>query len=437
MSELLASPLFWAGVKIAVAIGLVLQIVPVMVWVERKVCAYAQDRVGPNRAALFGTFRLGGMVHSLTDAIKMLFKEDVRPASANGFFFVIAPFLVLTPALMALAVIPWADDLSIAPGGALPAGAFPLQIARLDVGLLFVFAISGLSVIGIMLAGWSSNNKFSLLGGLRSAAQLVSYEIALTLSAVSMMVLYGTVRPEEIVLHQGGAIWHWGIFYQPLAFVIFLIAIFAESNRLPFDLPEGESELVAGYHTEYSGFKFGLFMMAEYSHMIVASAIISTVFLGGWQIPWASTISLQNAAPLVARVLVGAHGAIFLLVAAALANRYLNGPRRWKNRGDLEPGIFAVVLGLAGLGALAFALLWHPALDGRSMLAQGIAATAQFMFFMAKIGFFLFLFVWVRWTLPRFRFDQVMRLGWKMLMPLALLNIVATGLGVLWFGSRT
>lgn len=427
-----------SGLKIAFVLGFVLQIVPVMIWLERKVCAYIQDRVGPNRAAIFGTIRAGGMVHSLSDAVKLIMKEDIRPAQANRFFYLLAPFLVVVPAFLAIAVIPWADDLNVPRDAALPPGPFALQIARLDVGLLYVFAISGLSVVGIMLAGWSSNNKFSLLGGLRSAAQLVSYEIALTLAAVSMMVMYGTVRLEEIVARQGGE-WlgflpQWGIFVQPLAFVIFLIAVFAEANRTPFDLPEGESELVAGYHTEYSGFKFAIFMMSEYVHMIVASTIVAAVFLGGWQVPFMSTLELRANAENVLRVIVGAHGGLFLIGALFLIRRYLTGPKRFATRLDFEPMIWGVVFLLLGAGATAFAVAGLPNAP-TPMAAQWIAALAQFMTFVGKLSFFLFLFIWVRWTLPRFRFDQVMRLGWKGLMPLALLNIAVTGALVLWKGG--
>lgn len=427
--------------KIGFAFALILQLLPVCIWLERKLCAYIQDRIGPNRAAILG-LRLGGFLHNIGDVLKMLTKEDIRPSKVSPFLYLLGPFLVVVPPFLALAVIPWADDLH-APTIGLPelgvacaygagSGCLPLQIARLDVGVLYVFAVAGLSVFGIMLAGWASNNKYSLLGGLRSAAQLVSYEVALTLAAVGMMVVYGTVRVEEMIARQD-EIWRWGIVYQPLAFVIFLIAIFAESNRLPFDLPEGESELVAGYHTEYTGLKFAIFMMAEYSHMIVSSAIISAIFLGGWQIPGFSTLELRQESRGVLQVLAGGHGVLFLLLALATGRRFLGGPRRFGDKRDYETAFWTVVLGLGGVGALVFAATApQPSAAG----TMWIVAVAQLMTYVAKILAFLFFYMWVRWTLPRFRFDQVMRLGWKGLMPLALLNVLATGVVMLFMMER-
>ena len=427
--ELLATnALVRAGVLIALSLGLVLQIVPVMIWAERKVCAYIQDRVGPNRAALFGTIRAGGFLHTLTDAIKLLTKEDMRPEKANPYFYYLAPFLVVAPALLTVAVLPWADDVRLADGRVIP-----LQIARLDVGLLYIFAIAGLTVFGILLAGWASNNKFSLLGGLRAASQLVSYEVGLTLAAVSLMVTFETVRLETMVERQAGSILEWAIFMQPLAFVIFLVATFAESNRVPFDLPEGESELVAGYHTEYTGFKFGLFMMAEYVHMIVASVVIASVFFGGWQVPFLTTAELQADIVPVLRVMLGAGAAGALVVAFFCLRRYLTGPRRWRDRGNIEPAFWGAVLLAAGAAQIALAVAGVPRLPLEAV--PWAAAFVQFNVLLAKTAFFLFLFLWVRWTLPRFRFDQVMRLGWKMLMPLALLNIVVTAAIVAFAGK--
>ncbi len=432
------TPLVLALIKIALGFGIVLNLLPLCIWGERKICAYIQDRIGPNRATMAGTIRLGGLVHSLTDVLKMLGKEDIRPSQVSPFLYLLGPFLVVVPPFLALAIIPWADDLHAPSVGlaeaavACPMGGalecIPVQIARLDVGVLYAFAVAGLSVFGIMLAGWASNNKYSLLGGLRSAAQLVSYEVALTLAAVGMMVVYGTVRVEEMIALQGGPIWNWGIVYQPLAFVIFLIAIFAESNRLPFDLPEGESELVAGYHTEYTGLKFAIFMMAEYSHMIVSSAIIAALFLGGWQIPFVGTAELRESSRTVLQVIAGGHAAIFLLAAIFLVRRFAGGPKRFGDRRDYEPMIWAVLTGLGGIALLVFTL---QAPQPTAAASVWIVAGAQLMTYLAKVGAFLFLYMWVRWTLPRFRFDQVMRLGWKGLMPLALANIVVTGVVML------
>ena len=415
-----------AGILIGLSLALVLQIVPVMIWLERKLCAYIQDRIGPNRAALFGTIRAGGFFHTITDALKLLTKEDIRPAQANKWLFLLAPFLVVAPVLLTVAVLPWADDVVLADGRRVS-----LQIARLDVGLLYIFAVAGLTVFGILLAGWASNNKYSLLGGLRAASQLVSYEVGLTLAAVSLMVTFETVKLEQMVSLQEG--WRLGVVFQPLAFVIFLVATFAESNRVPFDLPEGESELVAGYHTEYTGFKFALFMLAEYVHMIVSSVVVACVFFGGWQVPGLPTAELKaNIVPVLRSGLIGG-GLVSILLAIVCLRRYLTGPHRWKDRGDIEPAFWGTILLVAGAVQLALAIAGVHRIPADAV--PWAAAFVQFNVLMMKASFFLFLYLWVRWTLPRFRFDQVMRLGWKMLMPLALANIVVTA-AVVTFGGR-
>lgn len=416
-----------ASVLIAFSLVVVFQIIPVMIWGERKVCAYIQDRVGPNRAALFGTIRAGGFFHTITDALKLLTKEDIRPVKANRFLYLLAPFLVVAPVLLTLAVLPWADDVRLPDGRVIS-----MQIARLDVGLLYIFAVAGLTVFGILLAGWASNNKYSLLGGLRAASQLVSYEVALTLSAVSLMVTFETVRLDLMIEQQGGSPWMWGLRMQPLAFVLFLVATFAESNRVPFDLPEGESELVAGYHTEYTGLKFAIFMMAEYVHMIVAAVVIAAVFFGGWQVPFLPTTELKASIVPVLQVFFGAGalGALFFSILCWL--RFFKGPRRWRGRGDFEPAVWGVLLLVGAVKLAVLALVFVPMIPAG--LVPWAAAFVQFNALMAKAAFFLFLFLWVRWSLPRFRFDQVMRLGWKMLMPLALLNIVVTAAVVAFSG---
>jgi NADH-quinone oxidoreductase subunit H len=275
------------------------------------------------------------------DALKFIFKEDLIPAQVNRPVFIMAPALSLIPALITFAVIPFGGTLRLF------GREIPLIITDVNIGVLYVLAISSLGVYGIVLAGWASNNKYSLLGGLRSAAQMISYELSLSLSLVGILLLTGSLSLREVVSAQYGL---WNIVKQPLAFFIFLVAMFAETNRLPFDLPECETELVAGYHTEYSAMKFAMFFMAENANMVTASAMAVTLFFGGWQIPFVSTP---------------------------------------------EPSS----LGLSLLEMLAFAL---------------------------KVGAFLFLFVWVRWTVPRFRYDQLMGLGWKVLLPLALLNIFVT-----------
>lgn len=348
----------WTGVLISIIKALlvffaVLNTVPVLVWAERRGSAFIQHRLGPNRVNIAG-FTLLGLVQPLADVVKFLFKEDYVPAHANRTLFVMAPLILLVPAAMTFAVVPFADDVVVA------GRTISMQVADLNVGILYVFALASLSVYGITLAGWSSNNKYSLLGGVRSGAQMISYELALGLSVLGIVMIYGAVELDEIVRGQGelilGAIPRWGIVTQPLAFVLFLVAIYAESNRLPFDLPEAESELVVGYHTEYPMIKFALFMMAEYMAMTTGAMLIVTLFFGGWQIPWVSSEAL-----------------------------------------------------VAAVGPIPAALL-------------------QLGSFSIKLVFFLWLFIWVRWTLPRFRYDQLMDLGWKTVLPLALANVFVTAL---------
>lgn len=365
----MGSPLFDLAVsvgRLAVFFGFVLGVVVVMTWVERKGAAYIQDRRGPNRARIAG-LTLWGLFHPLADAIKFLFKEDFIPDGAHRLFYQMAPMFALAPAIMTIAVIPFGPDVTVL------GRTIPLQIADLNVGILYIFAISGMAVYGTILAGWASNSKYPLFGGLRSSAQMISYEIAMGLSVVGVLMVFGTVQMSQIVKGQGellfGVLPKWGVFVQPLGFILFMVAQYAEANRTPFDLPEGESELVAGYHTEYGSFKFSMFMMAEYIHMVVGAAILATMFFGGWQVP------------------------------------YL------RDTGFVLPGGAALPL------------------PGAAVLVLRIGA------FVAKVVFFAWFYVWVRWTIPRFRYDQVMRLGWKVMLPLALFNIFATGLVLLLAGK--
>jgi NADH-quinone oxidoreductase subunit H len=321
--------------KIAVVFNVVMAVVTLLVWVERRVSAFIQDRLGPNRVGPYG------LLQPFADAIKFIYKEDLIPGQVDRRVFVIAPALSLIPALITFAVIPFGGTLSIF------GWEIPLIITDVNIGVLYILALSSLGVYGVVLAGWSSNNKYSLLGGLRSSAQMISYELALGLSIVGVLLLTGSLSLREIVYAQHGL---WNVVKQPLGFFIFLVAVFAETNRLPFDLPEAETELVAGYHTEYAGMKFAMFFMAEYANMVTASALVVTIFFGGWMIPFVSTPD----------------------------------PSPWW---------------LSILEILAFS---------------------------GKVAVLLFLFVWVRWTIPRFRYDQLMMLGWKVLLPLALLNIFLT-----------
>ena len=410
-----------ALIKVILMPVIVLNFVPVLIWFERKGAAYIQDRRGPNRANILGV-RLGGMIHNLADVIKLLTKEEFIPKGANRFYFVLAPFLTLFVYFVTVAVIPFGDDLKIG------AWTFPLQVADLNVGVLYIFSISSLAVYGIMLAGWSSNNKYAFLGGLRASSQMVSYEITLGLSVVSLFMLAESVSLKEIVRVQGALPWNWYLFRQPLAFLLFVIASFAETNRIPFDLPEGESELVAGFHVEYSSMKFALFFMAEYAAMVVASAVIVSLFFGGWQVPFLTTTDLVSGASFYLPLIVWGFSIFSLIVGTLLVSQF----RRGKNRDlrDYEVLTLGIPALLVGIGLVIFLLVtgiptlptWGPPV---------FAAACQCATFLIKVLLFCFFFVWVRWTLPRFRYVQLMAFGWKGMLPLALLNIVVTGLYLL------
>ena len=310
----------------------------IMIYAERRVSAFMQGRLGPNRVGP------QGLLQPIADGIKFLMKEDIIPAGVDKPVYLIAPAMLLIPALMTFAVIPFGSDISLFNRN------ISLQVADINIGILYILALTSIGVYGLVLAGWASNSKYPLIGGLRSSAQLISYELAMGLAIVSIVLLAGSLRLNDIVANQQGYIFSWNICKQPLAFLIFLIAVYAETNRLPFDLTECEQELVGGYHTEYSSMKFAMFFMAEYANMITGAALTVTLFFGGWDVPFLNENSL---------------------------------------------GIIGAVL---------------------SVLA-----------FIIKTAFFLFLYIWVRWTFPRFRYDQLMYLGWKVLLPLALLNIFITG----------
>lgn len=426
MDEAVTMELLFAIAKILVAPVLVLSLVPVMIWMERKGSAYIQDRRGPNRAAIFG-IRLGGLIHNIADVIKLLTKEDIVPEKAYRFFYILAPAILMFVSFVTVAVIPFADAIP------LENGFLSFQVADLNVGLLYILAMSSLSVYGIMLAGWSSNSKYSFLGGVRASSQMISYEITMGLALVSVIMMSQSVHINDIVLAQSALPWHWNIVQQPLAFLLFMAASYAETNRTPFDLPEGESELVAGFHVEYSSMKFALFFMGEYAAMIVVSALTAALFVGGWQVPFLSTEQLrENANWIFYGELIGL--TIFcLLLGTGLLLRFKKGRHfKYGDRRDSETLLFGAPL--LALGIFMAALLfvrdpWGlPPWELPQWGVYAVTALTQFLTFMAKTLFFCFLFVWVRWTLPRFRYDQLMKFGWKMALPLALINILITGL---------
>jgi len=333
-----------SAIKVFVVFNLIMVGVALLTLLERRVCAWMQDRLGPNRVGPQGIFQ------PAADGLKNFLKEETSPAMADKALFTLAPIVSFVPALLTFAVIPFASPLPTR------WGVVPMVVADLPVGFLYILAISSLGVYGIVLAGWSSNNKYALLGGLRASAQMISYEIALGMSTVAVLLLAGNVTLSQVIAQQQHSAW----FVLPLtiAFLIFFISAFAETNRLPFDLPEAEGELIAGYHTEYSAMKFSMFYIAEYSNMVTASALMATLFFGGWDIPLT----------------------------------------HWDDTGD--PTVLKTVLTL-----LAFS---------------------------AKTFFFIFTYIWVRWTLPRFRYDQLMALGWKVLLPLALLYVTVLAIAI-WF----
>jgi NADH-quinone oxidoreductase subunit H len=376
-----------------------------LTWFARKVVAHIQARWGP--------YRVGphGLLQPLADGVKFLFKEDVTPAGADKFVYFLAPFLSLSLAITSIAVIPFGPREFTMFGQ-----PTRLAITDLNIGLLVLFAITSMSVYGVALAGWSSNSKYPLMGGLRSSAQMVSYELTLTMSVVGVLLMAGSFNLTEIVTAQGGFHWgflpRWNFFAGPLpqliGFFCFFTAAVAETNRAPFDLAEAESELVAGFHTEYSSFKFAMFFMAEYASMITVSCLAAILFFGGWLSPFP-----QNAAFAWTRYIPTA---AFVLAGLALI---VHGVRYLTIFGRVVlPALGLILCGLA-------ALLASP---GINELAQGP------FWFLIKVSMFLFIYVWVRGTLPRFRYDQLMAIGWKLLLPLSILNVVLTSLAIVWTG---
>jgi NADH-quinone oxidoreductase subunit H len=362
------------ALKAFLVVFMVLNLAGILGWVERKGSALIQDRIGANRASIFGFAGMGLVNTLLADPLKFLTKEDFIPPAGDKLLHTLAPCMALFPALVTFAVIPFGDVLIIGDR------MINLQVANLNVGILYVFAMGSLGVYGIVIGAWASNNKFSLLGGVRGSAQMISYEVAMGLSVMGVLMVYGTLELQEIARDQGTLIrellpswllfmqpiigWlpAWGIFLQPLAFLLFFTAAVAETKRIPFDLPEGESELVAGYHVEYSGGKFLMFFAGEFAEIVTAAALVTTLFFGGWQVPYLMRDGFHFP-----------WGATWLL-----------------------PHLAVVVL--------------------------------QLVAFTVKVIFFCWLQILLRWSVPRFRYDQVMRLGWKMMLPLALINVVITAI---------
>ncbi|MDY0108720.1 MAG: NADH-quinone oxidoreductase subunit H [Candidatus Krumholzibacteria bacterium] len=410
-----------AFAKIAFMFLLIMGFVPLLIWAERKGSAFIQDRTGPNRAAVLG-IRLAGLVHPIADVLKLVFKEDVVPAQRHRFLYAFAPMLVMIVAMSTYAVIPFGDYLEI--GGR----RIPLVVADLEIGMLYILAIASLGTYGVALGGWASNSKYTFLGAMRSTASMISYEITMALSLLGLFMIFGTLQITQIVAGQGELIWgwlpRWGIVVQPVGFLLFIAAVYAETNRTPFDMTERDSEIVAGYHTEYSSLKFALFFMAEYAHMVVAAALISALFFGGYQIPWLPRPVLEANAGMLLTGSLAAGGGLSLVVAW-LYFRRARRERGWYNDSrEREPGFLGAVAALVGLGLLGSLTLapWSVGAAGASIFAT----VTQIGCFIAKVAFFAWLFIWVRWTVPSFRYDQVMRLGWQIMLPVGLLNLAAT-----------
>lgn len=412
-----------AATKVAVIFSMVLSLVPILIWMERKGAAYIQDRRGPNRAEILGV-RLGGLVHSLADAIKLFTKEDITAAAAYRPFYSAAPILAFFVATVTVAIVPFAEPLKI--GGF----AFTLQIADLKAGLIYAFAMGSLGVYALLLAGWSAGSKFPLLGALRAASQMISYELAMGLAALSLFIVAGSFSLADIISDQGEVPWRWNAIRQPIAFIIFFAAMLAEANRLPFDLPEGESEIVAGYHTEYSSMRFAMFFMGEYAHIVAGSAILATLFFGGWNLPFVAPVAIRDNFQLIAAMAWPAMGLAMMLFGGWLAGKFR---RRYKDRRDYEPVIFGVLAMAVGL-----AIVLSYAAFGGSELPPWAADVAIFLVqvatVLAKTIALAAAFIWIRWTLPRFRYDQLMRFGWKTMLPLGMANALVTAVAVMKFG---
>jgi NADH-quinone oxidoreductase subunit H len=337
---------------IAIKFGLIIVIFAISLvvamystYAERKIAAFFQDRVGPNRAGPWG------ILQPMADGAKMFMKEEIIPTNATSFLFIVGPSLAILTACIGSAVIPWGQNLVVGDK------VIPLQVTDINVGILYIFGVVSLGVYGVMIGGWASNNKYSLLGAIRAASQNISYEISMGLSIIALLMVTGTLSLGEIAQQQHG--WHWNVLYQPVGFLLFMVCAFAETNRTPFDLPECETELVGGYHTEYSSMKLGFYLFAEYINMFISSAVMATLYWGGYNYPGMDWVT-AHVGPVIG------------------------------------PLIGTVI-------------------------------------FFGKIFAFIFFFMWVRWTIPRFRYDQLMDLGWKILIPLAIANIVVTGIFITFF----
>lgn len=403
-----------------------LGMIPPLIWMERRISALIQNRLGPNRCNI-GGIRLGGVVQSIADVIKLIFKEEFYPAHIKKrLLYLLAPSIVFVAAFLSFAVIPFADVVT------LDSGSFMMQALPTELGILWFLALTGMAIYGIIIAGWSSHSKFGILGALRASAQMISYEVAMGLAVVSMILTYNSVYFNDMIHFQSqtffGFLPAWGIVIQPLAALIFIITAFAETNRAPFDVAEGESEIVAGYHTEYSAMKFALFFMGEYLAMNAQAGLIIVLFLGGYNLPWVST-ELMKAHPegLIIALMILLTLTVSLLSFWVFKNNRRNKvecSQRNHERKIYLWGLFLLLL--LSLGLLLWLLQNGLSQNGTSTLI----AVTQVTTFVIKLLLVNTFFIIVRWTFPRFRYDQIQHLGWYVLLPLALLNIFITALVV-------
>lgn len=409
-----------------------------LITLERRGAGFIQDRQGPNRTAipLLGGIRLFGLVQNGADGLKLFTKELFTPREAHGFWFRFAPAIPFMVVLLSPAVIPWFAPLAFTVGNTVV--HVPGQILDADAGVLLMFALGSLSVYGVVLGSWASNSKYALLGGMRASAMMVSYEVSMGLALLGMYLLVGSFRLQDIVLWQETHVW--GVIAQPIAFIIFQISLIAETGRAPFDVAEGESELVAGFHTEFSGMRFAMFYMGEYSHIAINGALLAILFFGGYSIPFVSTQALQANLGIALAVVasVFAFGILaFLHLLHRYAKWYKASPAsdkalRLREYRFYQVIAWAAVPALVVIAVLALVFVKPAAtalVDGQAVYSVWVAlgtAAIQVLVLLLKTSFFCWVWIWCRWTLPRFRYDHVMHLGWKILLNVALINLIVT-----------
>lgn len=413
--------------SIVLAALLALLMIPVLVWLERRIAGLIQDRMGPNRTNICG-FRLGGVIQSFADVIKLVFKEEYYPShiKTGKWLFTLAPALMFAASLLAFMTIPFADNLVI------NEESFRIQALPVDYGILWYFAIGSVGVIGIVFGGWLSHNKYSLLGSQRASSQMLGYELPMGLAVVTMIATYQTIDFNQMVAWQSGTVLGflpaWGILVQPIAAIIFIVTVFAETNRAPFNVAEGESEIVAGHMTEFSAMKFAMYFMAEYIAMNTASAVVITMFFGGYQLPYLSTSDLSsNFSALMMALMVALPIFVFLIIKWMRKNNNVR-PTVSTDGGRLfETKVLTIVL-IAMTVFLEFAFLFLMNVPAGSMASNISITILQIAIFVFKLMLFNIFFIVVRWTLPRFRYDQVQKLGWNYLLPISIANIFVTAI---------